>query len=281
MVPGMNMLELEYNNRLRLPHAAATIQEWLDNAKAYRSKCAAEGRAEIGLRYGATANQTVDMFSPGKDTANHICIFIHGGYWQLFNPSYFSHVAEGVNQNGTPMALIGYDLCPEVDIEAIIAQIRTACAFISKRYGRRLVMSGHSAGGHLIAAMMSREQSDSSKLAPDTVVAGVAISGVFDLAPLIDTSINDKLKLDDRRARDLSPRYWRPQQGALIDAWVGARESSEFHRQSREFSDAWTQAGANSQLTEIADADHFGAIAPLSDSDSDLTRRLVDLAHQP
>lgn len=276
----MNTLELEYNNRLRLPHAAATIQEWLDNAQAYRSTCTAESRAEIGLRYGTTANQTIDMFWPQKDTANYICVFIHGGYWQLFNPSYFSHVAEGVNRNRTPMALIGYDLCPEVDIEAIIAQIRTACAFISKRYGRRLVMSGHSAGGHLTAAMMSREQSGAGELVPDAIVAGVAISGVFDLPPLIDTSVNDKLKLDDRRARDLSPRYWQPQPGALIDTWVGGCESSEFYRQSKEFSEAWTLAGAHSQLTVIANADHFGAIGPLSDSDSDLTRRLVDLAHR-
>lgn len=274
----MNALELEYNNRIRLPHAAATIQQWAHKAQTYRSASSINGRAEIDLRYGATPNQTIDIFWPQEDTAKHICVFVHGGYWQLFNPSFFSHIAEGVNRNGMPMALIGYDLCPEVDIETIIAQVRSACSFIWRRHGRRLVMSGHSAGGHLTAAMMSEEQTDISVLPPDAIVAGVAISGVFELKPLLDTSINEKLGLDDNRAHDLSPTYWRPRPRVLIDAWVGANESSEFHRQSREFTEAWTRAGANVRLETVSEADHFGAIAPLCDPNSDLTRRLIEIA---
>src|SRR5262249_38506760 len=111
-----------------------------------------------------------------------------------------------------------------------------------------------------------------------TVTAGVAISGVFELAPLMQTSINDKLLLDDRRASILSPVHWRPLPGALLDAWVGANESSEFQRQSHEFVATWKEAGASTTLMSVADADHFQAIAPFSDPDSDLTQRLVNFA---
>jgi arylformamidase len=274
----MNVLELEYNNRLRLPHAAATIEKWSAQASAYRERCVAEGRAEIGLRYGATPGQTIDMFLPKRDTAKHVCVFVHGGYWQLFNPSFFSHVAEGANANGTPMALIGYDLCPAVGIETIIKQVRAGCTFIAQRYRRRIVMSGHSAGGHLTAAMMSVDWANVDGFESNIIAAGIAISGVFELTPLLRTSLNEKLLLDENSALKLSPVRWQPLPRTMLDAWVGANESSEFQRQSREFAANWKEAGADTKLVSIADADHFAAIAPLSDPDSNLTQRLIDLA---
>ena len=52
---------------------------------------------------------------------------------------------------------VGYDLCPIVTIADIIEQIRRACTFLWQRFGRRLLVTGHSAGGHLTAAMVATD----------------------------------------------------------------------------------------------------------------------------
>ena len=111
-----------------------------------------------------------------------IAVFIHGGYWRALQPSAFSQVAKGLNAHGVTVALIGYDLCPQVSISDIVDEVRRACVFLWKRFGKPLLVHGHSAGGHLAAVMIATEW---QKLgAPeDLVPAAMGISGLFDLGP--------------------------------------------------------------------------------------------------
>jgi arylformamidase len=117
--------EAEYNNRARVPEHPQIFAAWARDAAAYRDEAAGERRAELGLPYGATTRQTIDLFSPAGGAAAPLALFIHGGYWRSLEPALFSHVARGLNGHG--VAVAGYDLCPQARIADIIGQTRQAC----------------------------------------------------------------------------------------------------------------------------------------------------------
>ena len=263
--------EVEYNNRARVPENPAIIAGWAREAAAYRKRCAPRS-----IPYGPGTRNSIDFF-PG-DREGPIVVFIHGGYWQALDSSFFSHLAGGLNTHGIGVAIPSYDLCPAVTVDEIIRQMRVATRELA-RLGRSLVISGHSAGGHLAACMLAADwpRYDAS-LREDLIVAAYAISGLFDLRPLVETSINDALGLDGASAKAASPLFWRaPGRGAL-DAVVGENESAEYFRQSRTIVERWGAAGVATRFGTVPDANHFTAIAPLAEPDSPMVLRLKELA---
>jgi arylformamidase len=270
--------EVEYNNRARVPEHEEIFARWARDAELYRAETLKAGRAELGLSYGDTPRQTIDLFlSPGGENAP-LAIFIHGGWWRSLDCSLFSQMARGPNGHGVSVAVAGYDLCPNVSVADIIAQMHRACGFLWQRFGRRMTVYGHSAGGHLAAALVATDWRALYPKAPaDLVPAGYAISGVFDLTPLTGISVNADLRLDAAEARKVSPLFWPVAAGRIFDATVGGLESSEFKRQSRTLAQAWQQAGVRTRYEEFSGANHFTVIDPLSDPQSDMTGRVVEL----
>lgn len=270
-------LEAEYDNRRRVPGAPAILASWERDAAAYRIKAEAKGLYE-GFVYGEGGRRTLDLFAPAQDRHPGLAVvFIHGGYWQNLAPSSFSHLAAGLNARGCLVAIPGYDLCPQVRVGAIVDQIRQACLALLRR-GRRLVVAGHSAGGHLAAMMLATDWSALDPALPeDPVPAAYAISGLFDLAPLIPTTINGALGLDEAEARRLSPIHLAPPAGRSLDAVVGGAESGEFLRQSRTIADLWGAAGVVTRFTVVEDRNHFDVIDGLGVPDSAMTARLAAL----
>lgn len=268
--------EKEYDNRGRVKEHPEIFARNERDAAAYR---AAAAGAELGLKYGPSPRQYIDFF-PGK-AGGPLAIFIHGGWWRTRDPSAYSQLAAGLNANGVSVAVAGYDLCPQVSIATIIEQMRAACLYLWRKKHQRMLAIGHSAGGHLAACMIATDWKTIAPDAPaDLVPAGYSISGVFDLAPLPQISVNADLKLDDKSARACSPLYWRVPAGRTFDAVVGALESSEFLRQSRAVADTWRQSGAQTRYEEIAGTNHFTVVDPLTDANSAMTRRVVELAKQ-
>ncbi len=224
--------EVEYNNRARVPEYPALFAGWAKNAVAYR-----ERYPPRSVAYGPGARNVIDFF-PGDDNGP-IVVFIHGGYWQSLDGSSFSHLAGGLNAHGIGVAIPSYDLCPSVAVDDIIQQMRAASRELA-RLGRSLVISGHSAGGHLAACMLATDwPAFDASLPEDLVVAAYAISGLFDLGPLVETSINNALHLDDAAARAASPLFWNAPLRGSLDAVVGENESAEYFRQSRTIVDLW------------------------------------------
>jgi arylformamidase len=205
-------------------------------------------------------------------------VFIHGGYWQSLDGSFFSHLAAGLSAHGISVAIPSYDLCPGVTVDDIIQQMRASSRELA-RLGRSLVISGHSAGGHLAACMLATDWSAYDPSLPaDLVVAAYAISGLFDLGPLVETSINKALQLDSATAKAASPLFWNPPVRGSLDAVVGENESAEYFRQSRTVVDRWGAAGVAARFGTVPDANHFTAIAPLADLNSPMVLRLKELA---
>jgi arylformamidase len=263
--------EVEYNNRARVPENPSLIAGWARDAAAYRQR-----HAPRSIPYGPGARNIIDFF-PG-DNEGPIVVFIHGGYWQALDGSFFSHLAGGLNAHGVSVAIPSYDLCPAVTVDDIIQEMRVASRELA-RLGRSLVVSGHSAGGHLAACMLATDwPAFDTSLPKDLVVAAYAISGLFDLGPLVETSINNALYLDDATARAASPLFWKAPGRGSLDAVVGENESAEYFRQSRTIVDRWGAAGVATRFGTVPNANHFTAIAPLADPNSPMVLRVKELA---
>ena len=166
----------------------------------------------------------------------------------------------------------GYRLCPEVSVADIIEDVRSACRLLHARLGVPLVACGWSAGGHLAACMAATDWRATGAPA-QLVSAGLAISGLFELAPLLRTSINETLGLDAAAAESASPALWTPTAGAF-QSFVGETESSEFRRQSRLIAERWG-ASIRTATHVIPGANHFTAPEPLADAGSTLVETLA------
>jgi arylformamidase len=269
--------EAEYNNRARVPEHPGLIQAWFDHARRYRESA----QAELDLAYGPSERQRLDLFRPEQPVPAALVVFIHGGYWQALSRDGFSHMARGLNAHGITVAVPGYDLCPTVAIRDIVDQIRACCRLLHRQVGSRLVVAGHSAGGHLAAAMVATDWRGLDPALPgDLVPAGLAVSGVFELEPLIHTSLNGALKLDAEEARAMSPIDWPGAPGRTLLCHVGALESGEFLRQSRDMAARWGARGARTDYAEVEGANHFTVVNPLADPDSAMSRALAGLARE-
>ncbi|RZJ05326.1 MAG: alpha/beta hydrolase [Brevundimonas sp.] len=261
-------LEAEYNNRARVPGHPAVMARWRASAEAARA-----AHPPVDIAYGAGPREVMDLFSAGEDAP--VAVFLHGGYWQALDKSWFSGIAPALLAHGVGLAVPSYDLAPTVKLGRILHQVRAATDLIRARTGVRPVVFGHSAGGHMAACMLSEARAS----------AAVALSGVFDLKPLIPTSLNAALQLDDLDAAALSPIHWPVPNGAtpggtILDCLVGGDESPEFLRQSRMMADHWGAQGVDTRYEALPGLDHFTVLDPLFDPDSALIRRIVDLAKQ-
>jgi arylformamidase len=252
----MNLdLEAEYNTRARVPEHPAIIASWAKESAAYR-----EAKPPGVVRYGDGERHTFDLFEAGPGPA---VMFIHGGYWQALDKSFFSHMARGLNALGVSVAVPSYDLCPNVRIGDIVEQMRAACAALHGETNAPVIASGHSAGGHLSACLLATEAH---------VPAAYAISGLFDLTPLIHTSINVALRMDEAEAQALSPLFWPAPEGKTLDAVVGQFESDAFVVQSQCIVADWE--GVSTLYDVVPDANHFTVIAPLADANSAMCERI-------
>ncbi len=259
-------LEAEYNNRAAVPDHPAVMARWTADAEAARS-----AHPPTVLPYGPGEREAMDLFEAGPGAP--VAVFIHGGYWQALDRSWFSWVAPALLRQGVSVAVPSYDLAPRVRLGRIIAQAREAVELVRARTGARPVVFGHSAGGHMAACMLSEGRA----------AAAVAISGLFDLAPLVRTSLNDALRLDAREAAALSPIHWPVPNGStpggtVLDCIVGADETAEFVRQSRDMAEFWGAKGVETRFEALPGLNHFTVVDPLADPDSGLVKRVVELA---
>jgi arylformamidase len=270
--------EAEYNNRARVPEHPQIFARWARDAEDYRAQAMQERRAELGLSYGESPRQFIDLFAAQAAGKAPLALFIHGGYWRSLEPSLFSQMARGLNARGISVAVAGYDLCPDVSIADIVEEIRQACLFLWLRTGQQMLVFGHSAGGHLAGAMAATDWPTVYPKTGNLVPTAYSISGLFDLAPLINVSMNQDLRLDAQSARELSPLHWPAPKARVFDAVVGALESAEFLRQSGVIVESWGKGGAVTRYEAIAGANHFTVIDALTDPASAMVERLVQLA---
>lgn len=240
--PDPAWLDLQYNNRARIPEHPQIFERWARDSAAARRSLA----PELDVRYGEGPNETLDVFAPTPGGAP-VMVYVHGGWWRSLDKSDHSFVAPPFVAAGAMVVVPNYALCPTVTIEQITLQMVKALAWTYRnapRFGgdpRRIAAVGHSAGGHLVAMLLCcRWREVAADLPPVLLRRALAISGLFDLEPVRRTPfLKSDLRLSIASARRLSPaKLPAPSEGQLM-AVAGAQESEEFLRQNTLIQQAW------------------------------------------
>ena len=269
-------MERQYNPRADVPNHEEFHARNVARSEAYRTK--AKGHAKFDIAYGSDATETLDLFLPEMKNAP-VHVFIHGGYWRSRDKRDYAFLAEPFVEAGALVAVVNYALCPAVTVEDIVGQIRACCAWIWRNIGDyggdrdRIHLSGHSAGGHLAAMMLATDWPASDAGLPrDLVKSGVAISGVFEVAVVMQTSVQEQVRMTEDMAARVSPMYLKPATDAPVTVAVGAAESDEFRRQSREFAERWRGHGAPIEHFEVPGANHFTVLSGITEPDNPILR---------
>lgn len=260
-------LQAEYDNGAKVPTYPAIAERWMAEAAAFRDS---HPHSELGVAYGPTERQALDLFWPDAARQGPVVVFVHGGYWQRSHRLAFSHLAQGLLAHGVAVAMPSYELCPSVTMAALVEQVRDSVAFLHRRLRRRFLVTGHSAGGHLTAMLMATDWA-ARGVPAGIVAAGMPISGLFDLEPLIHTTVNTALGLDGAEARRLSPLLMTAP-GGRLHAYVGGEEGVEYTRQSRSIAEAW--GGSWESLPGLH---HFSVVEELQKPDSAMVGRALQL----
>jgi arylformamidase len=268
-------LDVQYNNRARIAEHPQIFARWAEDSARVRER----GAVRLDLAYGDGPNETLDLFPAARANAP-VLVFIHGGWWRSLDKADHSFLAPGFAEAGAMLVLPNYALCPAVRIEAIALQMVRALAWTFRNAAlhggdpQRIVVAGHSAGGHLAAMLLCCDWAAvGTDLPAQLVPAALAISGVFDLAPLRHTPfLQADLRLAAGSVARLSPARFAPPRGRLYAA-VGAEESDEFLRQTALIRSAWgarrvpvcEQIAATNHLTVLHDlADPAGRLHTLA-----------------
>ena len=225
---------------------------------------------QLDLPYGPGARQKIDLY-PAADFAAPCLVFLHGGYWQRNSREQFACLAEGARTLGWSAALPGYTLAPDASLTGIAEEVTAALDWLAANgpthgIGGKLVLSGWSAGGHLTALALGHH----------AVAAGLAISGVFELGPIRDTYLNEKLMLTDAEIAALSPLRLPVVDKPLAIAY-GTAELPALVADSRALHAQRAAAHAPGALVPVAGADHFTIVLELQKPDGVLTRQLAAL----
>jgi arylformamidase len=233
--------DAQYNNRGRIPEHPAILREWDERSHHARASLA----CALDLAYGRAESERLDVFLPNAPGAP-VLVYIHGGYWRALDKRDQSFVALPFVAAGAMVVTPNYALCPAVTIEHVVVQLVQALAWVWRHAAEhggdpaRIVVAGHSAGGHLAAMMLACDwRAVAPDLPADLVKSALAISGVFELEPLRHAPfLAPDLRLDEATARKLSPAAMAAPRGRLV-AIVGGDESEEFLRQNALIAEAW------------------------------------------
>lgn len=260
-------LDAAYNNSAAVANSAELVTDF----EARSGRLRASQRCYLDLRYGPAERNRIDYF-PAR-ARGPVLVFIHGGYWQMRAKENFSFVASGPLAHGIHVALVGYTIAPQISLRGIVDEIDAAIAWLAERvaeYGgerQRLYVAGWSAGGHLTATSLQAR----------AVRGGLAISGIYDLAPIQLCYLNDKLALTDGDVRSLSPLLQPAHSPKPLVIVYGGDELPELQRQSAAFGAAREAAGMPGRLVQLPRHNHFTLLEELASPQGEITRLVREL----
>lgn len=267
-----SLSEKGYNLRAAFPDFPDVAKGWQDKTAALIARL----QPERDIAYGDQPLQNLDFYK--VDHANApLLVFVHGGYWQSGDKSDVGLIAEPYVAAGINVAVINYSLAPKARMEDMVVEVRNALKWLhanASRFGfdaARISIMGHSAGGHLVSEMVAETPENQGMPAIQYVFA---ISGVFDLPPLIPSTVNNALSLDQTRAEALSPAAKPAPVSARVHTIIGEHETGQFHLQSAAIAQQWGAAVTDHHV--VPDTHHFTVLDVLADVASPYSRVIAD-----
>jgi arylformamidase len=258
-----------YNNTAAVPDVAA-----IHAARTAASNAArAAAPAALDLAYGPKERHRIDIFA-GAEPSAPCFVFIHGGYWQMNSKESFACLGDGLRAHGWSAAFLGYSLAPQATLAQIVGEIDRALDWVAENGAKHgaagpLVVAGWSAGGHLAALALDHP----------AVVAGLGISGIYELGPLRDTYLNEKLALSDEQVVTLSPLR-RPVVRKPMAITYGTCELPALIANSRRLHAYRAAADAPGALLPVPGCNHFTILEQLRLAEAFLTRQVLMLPAQ-
>jgi len=272
-------LDAQYNNRAKVPGFEAHVARWVEQGARARETLA----PRLDVRYGDGERQAVNVYAAHGATPAPVLVWIHGGYWMSLTKDHNDFVASGFAPHGVAVVNVEYALMPGARMDELVRQCRAAVAWAianAASFGgdaSRVWVAGHSAGGHLTAAVAAADWRAQPGVPAGTRPAGgFAFSGLHDLEPIRLCYLNDTLAMDEAEARRNAPLGMAPPPDGDWTLLVGGAEGPEYLRQSADLAAAWGSDDARRVRMEVvAGADHFSIVGPLADPGSATVRRMV------
>lgn len=269
-------LDLEYSPSVLI----ADIEGHLRLYEAKSAVARAKLNSQLDVSYGASDDEVMDIFTPGIRPAP-VQLFIHGGNWQMLTKNESSASAPDFVTRGAAFAALNYALAPDAALDEIVRQCRAAVVWLfGKGAGHgldpeRIYLSGHSAGGHLVAMLLGTDWEADFGLPRDVIKGATIVSGLFDLEPVRLSYINEALGLDREGALRNSPIAHLPETACPLTLAHGDNETAEFKRQTVEFAAAWRASGLACDVIELKGFNHFDVILELGHRDSPLGQAVL------
>lgn len=267
----------QYNNRLHVPDFAAYLSRWEQTSLTV----AAQHANFADIPYGNLARERLDIF-PGNKHCTKVLVFIHGGYWQLFDKAMFHFIAPAFLRYNVTTVLINYPLAPAATMDQIVAATRKAMLWLQQNLQTYHVpttdvyVAGHSAGAHL-AAMLAAD----AALTNTHFIKGMCLlSGLYNLIPIQLSNRNEILQMDTATAIRNSPVYSTAVNTCPLLIAAGAAETAEFKAQSQEFWQSSLKKATPADLLLLDGLHHFSIPNAFVDADSALhkaMRQLMDV----
>jgi arylformamidase len=267
-------LDRQYNARATVADVWPILQTYRERTALARASLA----CHLGLRYGATPAERLDVFpAPPADQPSPVFVYLHGGYWRLLDAADSAFMAPAFTQAGISVVAVNYALAPDVSLDAIVRQCRAALAWVHGHIGEfggdaaRLHVGGSSAGAHL-AAMLAAPGWQGQFNVPDNAVAGATLlSGLYDLAPLRMTHVNEWLQLDAPAAHRNSPIFHLPARPLPLVFSYAPNETDEFKRQTETYLAACRAVGCRCDFVAMPGTNHFDLVLATADPTTALT----------
>ena len=268
-------LDAEYKNREKVKESA----DWLSRYAVASAEARAALECRLDIAYGPHPGERLDVF-PARGPAP-VHVFIHGGYWHRLDKSDSSFVARAFAPSGAAVVVINYALIPTVDMDELVRQCRASIVWVYRNaasFGgdpNRIFVSGHSAGGHLAALLISTDWAAFAGLPADVIKAGCGISGLYDLEPIRLSYLNQTLGLTMETARRNSPVHLVPAAAGPLLLPVGEKEGDEYHRQTESLAAAWRRRGGRVEVMDMTGHDHFSIVTELGAPGTPLGRAIL------
>jgi len=267
-------LDRQYEHRNFVPDADEIFA--FQAAESKRVRDAAKGRFDVA--YGDGEDEKLDIYLAEGDDPAPMVVFFHGGRWAMGSKNSNCEAAEMYTNKGVHFVSVNFSLLPGVTMDVLIGQCRNAAAWIWRNasdFGgdaARMFVHGKSSGAHVAGMMAVTDWSIYDGLPADLFKGGLLVSGMYDLEPVRLTFRNEWLKMDEAAALANSPIRHIPNNGCPLIVGVGALETDEFRRQSKEFAEAWSAAGLQCQFAEMPDRHHFSVNEDMNVAGSELTK---------